>query len=185
MSDSIDTALTEQDATAPSDLDAELVEFVRMSELLRSWEARPWQEVQQMVRAVGLQLLAQLTGRGHWQKLSTAEQAQIHWVMADAHSVGCLRERDSHFASPRIASLCVAADSVAVWCGAYTYPHVSKVSSTKAQEFLTRFDALPEGWRAQVIRRAMTGRPVGTVIAEAPLGMNLLRSAYGINVRTP
>ncbi|GGX99769.1 hypothetical protein [Streptomyces fructofermentans] len=182
---STDSTAVVEDGAPLFELDLGMAELVRMSDVLARWETRPWAEVQEMAQLIGPRLLGQLVGRGLWDDWSAAEQASLHWAMAEGHSVGCVLESYARreYVAPRIHFLRQAIDRTAVACGAYGHTRVSSGSSLgQAEEYLARFTALPEGWRVEVMRRAASGGDIVAAIAEAAVSRNVLRSVYGMKV---
>ncbi len=178
----------ERGAAVEPGLDADLAELVRMSETLCKWETLPWAEVQRLTKAIGPRVLAQLVGRGLWDRMTAAEQASTHWAMAGGHSVSCLTETYARpdFVGPRVTSLREAADYTAAKCGAYGGRRMAAEPSIDvAAEYVARFDALPEGWRVEAMRRAAASGDIVAAIAGASMAMNVLHSVYGIAARTP
>lgn len=168
-------------------LDGDRAELVHIFEGLQRWKSLPWAEVQTMAKAVGPLILAQLVGRGFWDGLTAAEQASVHWTMAEGHTVSDVREKwvRPEREGPMIAALAHAADRCAVWCGEYRHLRgVGELGSGWSEEHTARLDALPAGWRAEVIRRAAMSGDLRGALGDAAIRLNVLRSQYGIDART-
>ncbi|WP_326728945.1 hypothetical protein [Streptomyces phaeochromogenes] len=168
-------------------LDDGLTVLALIADGLKKWEVFPWAEVQRMARSVGPVILEQLVSRRLWDGLTPHDQAAVHWVMAEGHSVGGVGERWVHpdREGPRIESLHQAADHYGALCGARWHPrsYGRDKQIRSGVEFAARFEALPEGWRKEVMRRALSGQGIASAVAQASMYANVLRSVYGIDVR--
>lgn len=168
---------------AVDELQEDLAQIVSISERLQRWQDHPWNEVQKMARAVGPLILGQLTARDLWDRLPPAVQAQVHWTMADGYLISTGR-RPPKGEGPKLRTLAHTADQFAVICGAYAVTRMpAEWGSGWSAEFTARFDALPEGWRVEVIRHAQNRGDIKGPIGEAPMLLNVLRSVYGIDAR--
>lgn len=171
------------EAVPESQLNEDRAELVRISERLQRWETRPWSEVQEMAKAVGPLILGQLTARGLWDRLPPSVQAQVHWTMADGYLRSQAR-RPPNNEGAALRDLAHTADQFAVICGAYATTRMpAEWGSAWSAEITDRLDALPEGWRVEVIRRSQNCGDIKGPIGEAPMLLNLLRNVYGIDAR--
>lgn len=162
-------------------------EIARIFEALERWQSLPWAEVQTMAKTVGPLILSQFVGRGIWDGLTAAEQAAVHWTMAEGHAVSGVSEAwvRPDRVGPILASLAHAADLCAVRCGEYQgHRSIDEPSSSWSEEHLARLDALPAGWRAEAIRRAAMSGDIVDAIGAASVTLNRLKSQYGIDPRT-
>lgn len=157
------------------------------TEGLKKWETHPWGEVQRMARSVGPAILEQLVSRNLWDGMTPHDQAAVHWVMAEGHSISGVGEKwvSPDREGPRIESLHQAADHYGAICGGRWHPrsYGRDKQIRSGVEFTARFDALPEGWREEAMRRALTGQGIASAVAQAAMYRNILRSVYGIDVR--
>ncbi|MFD9445525.1 hypothetical protein ACFWBR_42230 [Streptomyces sp. NPDC060006] len=176
--------------SAPKEANAEelgegLVELVRIAEALEKWQSLPWGEVREMARSVGPLILAQLVGRGLWNGLTPAVQAQVHWIMAEGHTLSGVGEEwaSAENEGPHVARLHAAAARFAMQCGTRHLHAPEEPSSSKGTEHLRRLEALPEGWRDEAFRRAMMSGDIVGAVASAVMSINVLRSVYDIDVR--
>ncbi|WP_405729289.1 hypothetical protein OG607_28165 [Streptomyces sp. NBC_01537] len=151
--------------------------------LLRFWQGQPWSEVCEAAKAVGPMVLAQLTGCGLWDGLPAHEQAAVYWAMAEGHSVSSIGPDyvDPDRDGPRVRDVHDAADYFTSMCATHRYPRDfdRKRAGRTAFQFAERFTRLPEGWRAEVMRRILNGRDAGSAVSHAQISINFLHSVYG------
>lgn len=179
--------LAEAGTLSARELEDGLLALGLLADRLKSWDAHPWSEVQRITESVGPAILEQLVGRNLWDGMTPHDQAAVYWVMAEGHSVAGVGEQWVHpdREGPRIESLHQAADHYGAMCGARWHPrsYGRDRQIRSGVEFTARFAALPEGWREEVMRRALTGQGIASAVAQAAMYRNILRSAYGIDVR--
>jgi len=153
-------------------------------ECLKRWQFYTWPEVQRAAKSVGPLVLEQLVSRDLWDDLTQADQAAVHWIMAEGHVVSGVREErlDRDREGPRIQSLYEAAEHFTALCGGRWYPgkHSRERESRSAVEFAGRLTAMTDGWREEAMRRALAGQDITEAIAQAVMYRNILRSVYGI-----
>jgi hypothetical protein len=154
-------------------------------ECLNRWQFYTWPEVQRAAKSVGPLVLEQLVSRDLWDGLTQADQAAVHWIMAEGHVVSGVREEhlNRKREGPRIQSLYEAADHFTALCGSRWYQgKQGRVREGRsAVDFAARFTALPGGWREEAMRRAMAGQDIASTIAQAAVYANVLRGVYGID----
>ncbi|MCX4910992.1 hypothetical protein [Streptomyces sp. NBC_00878] len=153
-------------------------------ECLKRWQFYTWPEVQRAAKSVGTLILEQLVSRDLWDGLTQADQAAVHWLMAEGHAVSGVQEErlDRDREGPRIQSLYEAADHFTALCGGRWYQgKQGRVREGRsAVDFAARFTVMPDGWREEAMRRAMAGQDIASTIAQAAMYRNILRSVHGI-----
>jgi hypothetical protein len=149
-------------------------------------EGVPWDEVARLAGPAGVLLRDHLVGVGLWPRLSRAEQAGVHWAMAQGCMLGGVRREwvgpDHRAGLSELAGIVrYYADRLAGT--AWQRNPARQAAADLAADFAERFVRLPEGWRGEVMRRVIAGADPTTTIHQAVGAMNVLHSTFGIDPR--
>ncbi len=119
---------------------------------------------------------------GHWGSLSPTERAGVVWDMTTAHGVGTTDARHFDVAGMgvRMAELAAAIRYAHLLSGGHRWgPRID--GGRLADEANASLRSLPEGWRAEGLRRIALGGldPLGAA-RSAAMAINMARNVYGI-----
>ncbi|MGK5496423.1 hypothetical protein [Streptomyces sp. URMC 125] len=156
----------------------ELPDLLRLRRALRDPDPDCAREAAEQVGGALMTWLLQL---GQWDELDPAHRAAVYWALVDSSEAAEGNYESGSSIREGFESLI---DFVHHLAEERRYPPMRQGEVKIAKETFGRLAALPEGWRAEVLRRVLReGEELMGAISTAQMRLNMLRSRFGIDDR--